>query len=223
LPDRPAYFSYDVDLNLKGAEPFSQLPDLKEMREAELKEAVQKGAVVIDVRPPAQFGAGHFPGSLNIGIGSASFSSWTGFMVPGEKAIALVVGSPNDARTARLELARIGFDNVLGYTRAESLGEKQQLRQTTVQELKQRLATDGPFVLDVRTPAEWRSARIDSACHVPLAKIARQIPNLPNDRPIAVICGSGYRSSIVSSLLQARGYPDVENVAGGMSAYAGEE
>jgi len=220
LPDRPAYFSYDVDLNLKGAKPFSALPPLGEMTEDELKRATQNGAVVLDVRPPEEFGAGHFPGSLNIGIGSASFSSWTGFMVPGEKAIALVVGSPNDAKKARLELGRIGFDNVMGYVKANSLGEKQTLPQTSVQELKERLARDGQFLLDVRSPAEWRSAKIDSAQHVPLAKIAKKLPDLPDDRPIAVICGSGYRSSIVSSLLQARGYRDVQNVAGGMEAFA---
>jgi hydroxyacylglutathione hydrolase len=190
------------------------------MTEDELKRATQNGAVVLDVRPPEEFGAGHFPGSLNIGIGSASFSSWTGFMVPGEKAIALVVGSPNDAKKARLELGRIGFDNVIGYVKANSLGEKQTLPQTSVQELKERLARDGQFLLDVRSPAEWRSAKIDSAQHVPLAKIAKKLPDLPDDRPIAVICGSGYRSSIVSSLLQARGYRDVQNVAGGMEAFA---
>src|SRR5262249_35289295 len=111
-------------------------------------------------------------------------------------------------------------DNVLGYVKADSLGEKQTLAQTSAQELKKRLAKDGQFVLDVRSPAEWRSAKIDSARHVPLAKLAREIPDLPNDRPIAVICGSGYRSSIVSSLLQARGYRDVQNVAGGMTAYS---
>jgi hydroxyacylglutathione hydrolase len=224
LPDRPAYFSYDVDLNLKGAEPFSNLPALKEMTEEELKRATQRGAVALDVRSPAAFGAGHFPGSLNIGIGSPSFSSWTGFMVPGEKAIVVVVGSPNDAKKARLELARIGFDNLLGYVKADSLGEKQTLPQTSVQELKKRLAQDGQFLLDVRSPGGWRSEKIDSAQHVPVARIAKELPDsLPNDRPIAVICGSGYRSSIVSSLLQARGYRDVQNVAGGMTAFLEED
>ncbi|MEO8045194.1 MAG: MBL fold metallo-hydrolase [Spartobacteria bacterium] len=219
LPDRPAYFSYDVGVNLEGAEPFSALPPLDEMSEEELKHAVKDDAVVVDVRGPGKFGAGHFPGSLNIGLGSPSFSTWTGFIVPGEKAIALVVGSAEEAKKARLELARIGFDNLLGYVKADALTEKRKLPQTSVQELKASLQNGGPLLLDVRTPTEWKNGHIESARHIPLSSFGKQLPDLPNDRPIAIICGSGYRSSIATSLLQARGHK-VENVAGGMAAFA---
>lgn len=83
LPDRPAYFAYDVGVNLRGAAPFSPLPPLRVLAEAELKRAAGQGALVIDTRPAPFFGAGHFPGSLNIGLGSALFSTWAGFFVPG--------------------------------------------------------------------------------------------------------------------------------------------
>jgi hydroxyacylglutathione hydrolase len=219
LPDRPAYFSFDVAINLEGAEPYSALPPLDEMTEEELAHAVKDDAVVLDVRPAAQFGAGHVPGSINIGIGSPSFSTWAGFMIPGEKAIVLVVASAEDAKRARLELARIGFDNLLGYIRASALTTKESLPQMSVQELKATLQHDGPLVLDVRTPNEWKSNHIEGARHVPLAAFGKKTPDLPNDRKIAVICGSGYRSSVASSLLKARGYKEVANVAGGMQAF----
>lgn len=218
LPDRPAYFAYDVGLNLNGAEPFSSLPPLKELSEEELKKAVKRGAVVIDFRSAAEFGAGHFPGSINIGIGSPSFATWTGFMVPGEKAIGLVVGSAEDARKGRLELARIGFDNLLGYMKAGALSQTEQLPQISAEELKADLQKNGLLVVDVRTPSEWQGNHIEGARHVPLSSFAKEPPDLPNDRPIAVICGSGYRSSIAGSLLRARGYTRVKNVAGGMTA-----
>jgi hydroxyacylglutathione hydrolase len=189
------------------------------MTEEELKHAVQDDAVVLDVRSPAKFGAGHFPGSVNIGLGSPSFSTWSGFMVPGEKAIALVVGSAEEAKRARLELARIGFDNVLGYVKADALTATQKLPQTSAEDLKSRLKNNEPLVLDVRTPSEWQSHHIEGARHVPLASFAKQRPDLPSDRPIAAICGSGSRSSIASSLLKAGGYKEVENVAGGMEAF----
>ncbi|MDQ3414957.1 MAG: rhodanese-like domain-containing protein, partial [Verrucomicrobiota bacterium] len=204
----------------EGAEPFSALPPLDEMTEDELQHAAGDDAVVLDVRSPAKFGAGHFPGSINIGLGSPSFSTWTGFMVPGEKAIALVVGAAEEAKKARLELARIGFDNVLGYIKADAFTATEKLPQMSVEKLKADLKNNGPLVLDVRTPTEWKSGHIEGAHHVPLATFARQAPELPNDRPIAVICGSGYRSSVASSLLRARGYTEVANVSGGMSAYA---
>ena len=219
LPDRPAYFSFDVAINLEGAEPYSALPPLDEMTEEELAHAVKDDAVVLDVRPAAQFGAGHVPGSINIGIGSPSFSTWAGFMIPGEKAIVLVVASAEDAKRARLELARIGFDNLLGYIRASALTTKESLPQMSLQELKATLQHDGPLVLDVRTPNEWKSNHIEGARHVPLAAFGKKTPDLPNDRKIAVICGSGYRSSVASSLLKARGYKEVANVAGGMQAF----
>jgi hydroxyacylglutathione hydrolase len=77
--------------------------------------------------------------------------------------------------------------------------------------------------VDVRTPNEWKSSHIDGARHLPLATFGERAKELPNENKIAVICGSGYRSSIAASLLQARGYKNVENVSGGMSAYLGEE
>lgn len=219
LPDRPAYFSYDVGLNLSGAAPLSSLSPLKEISEKELAEAVKNGPVAIDTRSAGEFGAGHFPGSLNIGLGSPSFSTWTGFLVPGDKPIALIVGSAKDAQKARLNLARIGFDNVLGYIVAKSLTRTEKLPQISVEELKASLKNDGPLVLDVRTPTEWKSEHIDGAKHLPLSAFARPALDLPKERSIAIICGSGYRSSIAASLLQARGYKDLANVTGGMTAY----
>ncbi len=223
LPDRPAYFSYDVDLNLDGAEPYSALPPLDEIAEDDLRQAKKDGAVVLDLRSPAKFGAGHFPGSLNIGLGSPSFSTWTGFMVPAGRAIALVVGAAEEAKKARLELARIGFDNLLGYVKADALAETRKLTQTSVQDLKASLKNDGPLLLDVRTPTEWKGKHIESARPIPLSTFGKQLPDLPNDRPIAIICGSGYRSSIATSMLQARGYERVENVTGGMAAFTEAE
>ena len=223
LPDRPAYFSYDVDLNLRGAKPIAEVPIPKQITESDLSRAVKGGAFVLDTRPAAEFGEGHLPGSINIGVGSPSFSTWTGFMVPGEKPIALVVRSSKDATKARLELARIGFDNLIGYVTADALTKNQTLPQIDVEELKTSLKNNGPLVLDVRTPNEWKAKHIDGATHVPLSTFAKQVPDLPKDRKIAVICGSGYRSSIASSLLQARGYDSIENVTGGMEAYEESE
>ena len=220
LPDRPAYFAYDVGVNLRGATPFSELSQLRSLSEAELKQAARDGATVIDTRSAPFFGAGYFSGSLNIGLSSALFSTWTGFLVPGGNPIALVVGTADAAAKARLELARIGFDNVLGYVEADTLKETQQLSQLSVCDFKSALKRgDAPQVLDVRTPGEWDSGHIESALHIPLPKLAANLGQLTSDAPLAVLCGSGYRSSIAASLLRARGFSQVQNVMGGMAAY----
>jgi hydroxyacylglutathione hydrolase len=131
----------------------------------------------------------------------------------------LVVGTAEDARKARLGLARIGFDNLLGYVKAGALSQTEQLPQVSAEELKANLQQNGLLLVDVRTPSEWQSNHIEGARHVPLSSFAKEPPDLPTNRPIAVICGSGYRSSIAGSLLRARGYTRVKNVVGGMTAF----
>lgn len=221
LPARPAYFSYEVGVNLKGARPMSELPPLKALTEEELRVSASSGATVIDTRPAPFFGAGHFPGSLNIGLGSALFSTWVGFVVPGGTPIALVVGSGENAETARLELARIGFDEVVGFIEAEALTETQQLSQLSVCDLKaEQRRGEAPVVLDVRTPGEWEKSHIEGAIHLPLPMLSQRLEKVPKHQPLALLCGSGYRSSIAASFLQAHGFLELQNVMGGMAAYS---
>ncbi len=220
LPDRPPYFSYDVGVNLRGAVPLSDLPALRELTVKELDEAVSGGAVVLDTRSAPMFGEGHFPGSLNIGLGSAMFSTWVGFMISGDTPIVLVVDSPKIAEKARLELARIGFDKVSGYAQAGEFEKPQQISQRSACDLK-RAVTEGalPYILDVRTPGEWNKDHIEGAHHIPLPQLPRRLDEVPQSGVVATLCASGYRSSIAASLLQKRGISQVENIMGGMGAY----
>jgi glyoxylase-like metal-dependent hydrolase (beta-lactamase superfamily II) len=220
LPDRPPYFSHDVAVNLAGAPALDSLPALRPLSEAELKAEFGKGAVVIDTRSAPFFGAGHFSGSLSIGLGSNLFATWVGFLIPFGKPVALVVGSADNARQARLQLARIGFDNVLGYIEADSLSQTRQLSQFGVDELHFALKRgEAPRLLDVRTAGEWQAEHIEGAVHIPLPALPRRLAELARHDPVAVICGSGYRSSIAASLLQNAGFNRVQNVMGGMGAY----
>jgi glyoxylase-like metal-dependent hydrolase (beta-lactamase superfamily II)/rhodanese-related sulfurtransferase len=220
LPDRPPYFAYDVEMNLLGAPPLNSLPALRTLSEPELSSMAARGAVVIDTRSAPFFGAGHFSGSLNIGLSSNLFATWVGFLVPFGKEIALVVGSVESAKRARLELARVGYDNVLGYIEADSLARTRQLSQLGVEELHFVLRRgEAPQVLDVRTAGEWDAGHIENAVHIPLPSLPRRTGSLGKDSRLAIICGSGYRSSIAASLLQAQGFSRVQNVMGGMGAY----
>ncbi len=220
LPDRPAYFANDVQINLAGAAPLSSLPELRALTETELEAASAEGAAVIDTRSAPFFGAGHFPGSLNIGLSSNLFATWVGFLVPFGTPIALVVGSAENAAQARLHLARIGFDNVVGYAEADQLTHTLQLSQLGVNELHFALKRgEAPRILDVRTAGEWDAERINEALHIPLPSLPRRLDGLPKHDPLAIICGSGYRSSIAASLLQNAGFSRVQNVMGGMGAY----
>jgi glyoxylase-like metal-dependent hydrolase (beta-lactamase superfamily II)/rhodanese-related sulfurtransferase len=220
LPDRPPYFAHDVQVNLAGAKPFSSLPELRPLSQAQLEAAVAAGAAVLDTRSAPFFGAGHFPGSLNIGLSSNLFSTWAGFTVPFGQPIALVVGSADSAARARLELARIGYDDIVGYIEADTLTRTQQLSQLGVDELHFALRRGAaPLIVDVRTLGEWEKEHIEAAQHIPLPSLRQRIAELRPDSSLAVICGSGYRSSIAASMLQARGFQRVQNIMGGMGAY----
>ncbi len=220
LPDRPAYFSHDVQVNLAGAPPFSALPDISPLTEEALQAAAARGAVVIDTRSAPFYGAGYFPGSLSIGLSSNLFSTWAGFFVPFGKPMALVVGSADSAPRARLELARIGYDNIIGCIEADLLTHTRQLSQLGVDELHvAHRRGEAPRVLDVRTAGEFESQHIEGALHIPLPSLLRRLGELARDDPLAVICGSGYRSSIAGSLLRNAGFSRVQNVMGGMGAY----
>jgi glyoxylase-like metal-dependent hydrolase (beta-lactamase superfamily II)/rhodanese-related sulfurtransferase len=220
LPDRPAYFSHVVGVNLSGAPTMSSPGKVRELTEDEVRTEAKNGAVVIDTRSAPFFGAGHFPGSLNIGLGSNLFSTWVGFMVPFGKPIVLVVGSVESAKAAQVQLARVGYDRVIGYIEGEKLEHTQQVSQLGVEELHFVLKRGGaPLVLDVRTAGEWESGHIEEARHIPLPALPRRMGELQRDAQLAVICGSGYRSSIAASFLKNQGFTRVQNVMGGMGAY----
>ena len=220
LPARPAYFNFDVGINLAGAAPLAELPTMERLTEARLCRWVKDGTTVIDTRSPARFGAGHFPGSLNIGLGSPMFSTWVGFLVAGKRPIALVVEGSKEASKAQLELARIGFDKLVGYLEAESIVDTAQLPQLRVCDLRSHLDdSNPPLVIDVRTPNEWINSHIARAKSIPLPELPNRLTEIPDEQTLAVICGSGYRSSIAASLLQAHGISRLQNVAGGMSDF----
>jgi hydroxyacylglutathione hydrolase len=90
----------------------------------------------------------------------------------------------------------------------------------TVWDLKDELERNkNLFVLDVRQPREWASGHIDRAVHISGATVAERIVEIPRDRPVAVICGSGYRSSAVASMLKNKGYNTIFSIIGGMGAW----
>jgi hydroxyacylglutathione hydrolase len=219
LPDRPPYFSRSVTINLRGAPFLSDCPAATPLRLAEFNALKQKGATILDVRPAALFGDAHAVGSLNIGVGSPSFSVWCGFFVNPDLPISLVVAYETEARRAQLELARIGFDEVMGYIAADDLDETLRITQLGAGDFLAALnSSQRSVILDVRSAQEWGHDHLDCAVNIPLPHLLRHIGGFCRNVPVTVICGSGYRSSIAASLLESEGLQRLSNVIGGMHA-----
>jgi hydroxyacylglutathione hydrolase len=219
LPARPPYFDRSVTINLRGAPFLSGRPALAQLGPTELKVLKQQGVTTLDVRPAALFGDAHAAGSLNIGVASPSFSVWCGFFVNPDLPIALVVEYETEAERARLELARIGFDQIAGFISADDLDETLQITQIGARDFLASMEIPRrPLIIDVRSAQEWSHDHLEGAVHIPLPQLRQHIGGIPRNAPVTVLCASGYRSSIAASLLESEGFDRLVNVMGGMYA-----
>jgi len=226
LPEAPAYFPADAAINREGASPLTEIRRPAPLLAQQVAAYANLGYVVLDVRAATEFGAGHVPGALNVGLGG-QFASWAGALVPLGTPIIIVAETDEQVDEAVVRLARVGHESVRGHLRGgmkawgEAGFEVSGVRQISVDDLR-RMLDERPDlqVLDVRRPAEY------AAGHAPRAASAPLGPHLKDDaagldpaRPLAVICAGGYRSSAATSLLQPLGFRQLYNVAGGTGAW----
>jgi glyoxylase-like metal-dependent hydrolase (beta-lactamase superfamily II)/rhodanese-related sulfurtransferase len=227
LPEAPAYFSQDAEINRTGAESLTGLTPAPALPAAEVRRLSAQGSVVLDTRDAKEFGAGHVPGALNIGLGG-QFASWAGSLIPMSSSIVVIADADEKAAEAQLRLARVGLDNIQGYlaggiqTWADAGFKLDLIPQISVVQLKELIDGQSNLqVVDVRRSAEFQSGHVPDAISVPLATLSSLLSNLqlkPNAQT-AVICAGGYRSSAGTSILQQLGYSNLLNVSGGTKAW----
>ena len=224
LPAVPPYWKRMRKLNTEGPPLLGVLPEPPALQPKTVHEKLQRGAVVLDCRSPEAFGGGHIPGALNAGLGP-SFPVWAGTVLPADSPYIVVLEEHEDLREVCWHLLRIGFEMPHGWLAGGMLAWRTAalpiriMPEWTVWDLEKKMKEQDVLVLDVRQPNEWRAGHIEGAMYLSGAELPKRIPEVPKGRPLAVICGSGYRSSVSASLLLHEGYPDVTNVLGGMAAW----
>ena len=224
LPAVPPYWRRMRPQNMRGPELLGVLREPLALRPDEFGARRDAGAIVLDARSPEAFAGGHVPGAVNVGL-SPSFATWAGTVLPADAKILLVLDDPVDLWEATWQLLRIGYDLPVGWlaggmTAWRGSGkEVEMLSEITVHDLADALDQRRVKVLDVRQPAEWAAGHIEGATFITGAELPRRLDMVPKDTPVAVVCGSGYRSSVAASLLASTGRSDVSNVVGGMSAW----
>ena len=237
----PAYFPLNVKLNREGYEDIDEVLDRGTRAldpEAFERLVNETGAVVLDVRGREAFAAGHVPRSIAIGI-DGSFAPWVGALIQDVHQPIVLVAEPGREEEVITRLARVGFDQTLGYLAggyeawAAAGKETDQVRAieaATVQRLVEGEATERaqgtldkpvrPWVFDVRKPGEYEAGHVPGAALTPLAEINEHLGRFRESGPFVLHCQSGYRSMIAASILKARGIHHFQEVRGGWKALA---
>ncbi len=216
-PEVPAYFPQSAAKNLEGSSP---LAELEKPRELSTDEIERFDGVVVDVRSAADYGGGHIPNSINIGLGG-QFASWAGTMIQIGTPIAVVASSREQVDEAFTRLARVGHDSVKGFILiGDHRGTPRTVEQVSVQRVAElmRSGEDVQFV-DVRRPAEHAGGHAAGAMNIALDRLPKELDRLDPERPTYVICQGGYRSSLGTSILENAGFADLHNVTGGTAAW----
>lgn len=223
LPERPGYFSSDVEINRSGAAAVSDLPEIPGLTPQQTLDAQRNGAILLDTRSPSDFTAAYVPGSLNLGLGG-QFASWAGTLIGIGPEIVLIAEDDEKASESRLRLARVGIERVIGYLQdgfaawAQSGLPVETIPQIQVEALHQ-LSKEEVQILDVRRTTEWEQGHVAGATLVPLNRLSKELGTLDRERTIAVHCQGGYRSAIAGSLLKRAGFSHIMNVTGGFDAW----
>ena len=216
-PEVPAYFPKSAAKNLEGSRALEDLPKPAALSTAEIENF---DGVVLDVRQNTEFGAGHVPNAINIGLGG-QFASWAGTLVSVGTPIAIAADTEAQVEEAFMRLARVGHETVRGFILMKDFtGETKRIEQVPVGEVQSLTETEKSLqFVDVRRPAEHANGHAVRTFNIPLNKLPNEIDRLDPNTPTYVICQSGYRSSLGTSILENAGFKTVYNVTGGTQAW----
>lgn len=227
-PAAPAYFGFAADANRRARGLLDDEAPTEALTIDQVLSIVAEGGVVLDGRNPEVFGSGHLVGSINVGM-EGRFAEYAGDVVGPRQPIVLVT-DPGRETEARVRLARIGFDKVVGHLpdiEQVLIGRpelSEQARRITADDLATwRNDQPGLQIIDIRNAGEQEEGVIPGAHRLPLAGLVAGITSAGLDpgAPTVVYCAGGYRSSIGASTLRQRGFATVADILGGFQAWAG--
>lgn len=222
----PSYFPQNVKMNREGYDDVQNVISrgVTPLSAEEFEEVANKsGAVVLDVRKPADFIKGHIPRSIFIGL-DGGFAPWVGALIKDVNQPILLIAPQGREEEAVIRLSRVGFDNTLGFLDGgfpawkNSGKEIDSLKSISAVELKAKIEKGEQNIFDVRKESEYQNAHIPEVHLTPLDFINEHLGEFPKNENFYVHCAGGYRSVIAASILKSRGIHNVIDVAGGFKA-----
>jgi len=229
MPPAPDHFSRCSEINRKGPVLTSDLPVLEELEPDRFRARMnEKDAVVLDVRSYDGFGSQHIPDSWHIDSGG-NFPTFAGWVLPTDRDILLVADGFEKAVEADVWARRVGVDRVLGYLEGGMFawavaGQRTaDVHQISAEELHDMLAGGSLseiVLLDVRSPREYSENHIEGAVNIPAPDLRTRYTELDSGKSFVLMCSTGHRSSLGTSILSQHGFRNLYNVAGGMTGYS---
>jgi len=216
----PAYFFEDARINKQGYAPVEEVVhrNTKPLSAAAVDAALESGAVLLDTRDANEFEKGFVPGSINIGL-NGQYAVWVGTLLDIHKPIVLVTTVGKEQESV-LRLARVGYENVIGYLEGGAAGWKGPLDKVHSIEASEvpGWLKKGTAVIDVRKPGEWSISHFKGAQFIPLAEMPLNLAQLDKSKSYVVHCAGGYRSMIAISMMKQQGFTHLINVYGGSAS-----
>ena len=221
----PEYFPLNVKLNKEGYKSIDEVirTGTRALSVDEFEViANETDALILDVRHQSEFIHGFIPQSIFIGL-KGSFAPWVGALIKDINQSILLVVDEGMEEQAITRLSRVGFDNVQGYLKGgfaawKAFGkDTDDLLSVSAEVLEQKIK-EGAKVFDVRKPGEYAAEHIENVPSTPLDFLNDHISEFPSDEDFYLHCAGGYRSVIAASILKARGFHKVIDVAGGYGA-----
>lgn len=220
-PEAPGYFIYDAVLNQKERGTLDEHVAPVRLSVTQLLDARNRGLQIVDTRESQFFATGHLRGSVNVGL-AGRYAEYAGSVINPDEDMVLVT-EPGYELEAKVRLARIGYDRVVGWFPVDDLADvpsevDRASRLTAPEFAARRGAVDGLQVVDVRGQGEYAINHLPEASNIPVAQLRKRLGELDASKPTVVYCAGGYRSSIAASVLRANGFVDVSDVLGGFEA-----
>ncbi len=223
----PQYFAKNAALNKKGYSSFDEVMEQgsKALSPSEFEKIANDGdALVLDVRKPQEFAKEHIPNSIFIGI-DGQFAPWVGALITDIKQPIILITPQGREEEVVMRLSRVGYDNCLGYLKGgieawKNAGKEiATIKSITAEEFAPKI-NSGINILDVRKPGEYSNQHIKDVPNQPLDFINDWTDSIDKNKEYHIHCAGGYRSMIAASILKARGFDKLVDIAGGFSAIA---
>lgn len=223
----PQYFAKNAALNKFGYDSIDTVMErgVVPLDVQEFEDMVNRtGALVLDTRDQETFKEGFVPNSIFIGL-DGQFASWVGTLFPDIKQPIVLISDEGKEEETVLRLARVGYDNTLGYLKGGFAAWKNAGKETdtiasiSAENLASRInGGNHTPVLDVRKPTEYQAQHVVNAVNIPLNYLNDYMDQLAKDQTYYLYCLTGYRSMIMASILKARGFEQVTDVSRGFEA-----